>query len=420
MTEHEQGEPVDLNVLSGATVVLGVTGGIAAYKSVELLRQLMDLGAYVIPVLTDTALRFVGLATFSALSSEPAKTSLFDDHDPIVHTRLGQTADLVVIAPATARVIGEYAHGIARDLLTTTLIATEAPVVICPAMHREMWHHVAVQENVATLMRRGVHVVEPERGRLAGGDIGDGRLAATEVILEACARTLAPTRDLAGRHVVISAGGTRENIDPVRYLSNRSSGKQGYALAEAARARGALVTLVTTTDREAPRGVDVISVETAEELFGAVTGLAQRADVVIMAAAVADFRPVTAQRHKLKKQAGPPEVTFVPTPDTLAELGRRRRPGQVIVGFAAETDDVIANGKQKLREKGVDLLVVNDVTLEHAGFNADTNIVTILHRDGERTDVALAPKSTIAHAVLDAVVARIGEPDLFDGPSARS
>lgn len=408
MTEPNSESPVDLHVLFGATIVLGVTGGIAAYKSVEILRGLMDLGSHVIPVMTETATKFIGAATLSALASEPARISLFDGDDPILHTRLGLSADLVVVAPATARLIGEYAHGIARDLLVTTLLATEAPVVICPAMHSEMWNHTAVRENVATLSRRGVRIVDPERGRLAGGDVGDGRLASSQTILAACAEMLAPRRDLSGKYVVISAGGTREAIDPVRYLSNRSSGKQGYALAEAARSRGARVTLVTTVDREVPRGVEVVAVESAEELFGAVTGLADRADVVIMAAAVADFRPAAPAKHKLKKGEGAPEISFVSTPDTLAELGRRRRPGQIVVGFAAETDDVIAHAKQKLRDKGVDLLVVNDVSAKNAGFNADTNAVTILSRDGKRTDVALAPKSTIAHAVLDAVVTRIG------------
>jgi len=409
MTNPPEESSVDRHVLSGATVVLGVTGGIAAYKSVELLRRLMDLGAYVIPVMTENATRFIGATTLTALASEPARTSLFDDSDPIVHTRLGRSADLVVVAPATARLIGEYACGIAADLLTTTLIATEAPVVICPAMHSEMWSHPAIRENIATLERRGVTIVPPETGRLAGGDIGAGRLAEIDVIVDRCAGALAPRRDLSGCHVVVSAGGTREAIDPVRYLSNRSSGKQGYALAEAASSRGARVTLVTTVNRVAPRGVEVITVESAEELFGAVTGLAESADVVIMAAAVADFRPVRVAAHKLKKSDGIPEISFVPTPDTLAELGRRHRPGQVIVGFAAETDDIIVHAKQKLRDKDVDLLVVNDVSVEDTGFNADTNAVTILSRDGKRTDVALAPKSTIAHAVLDAVVARIGE-----------
>ena len=388
----------------GARVVLGVTGGIAAYKAVELCRRLVDAGAHVVPVLTETSLRFVGEATFSALASEPARVSLFDGREPILHTRLGQEADLVIVAPATANLIGAYANGLAGDLLTTTLLATEAPVVICPAMHAEMWRHVAVQENLALLRHRSVRIVEPERGRLAGGDVGEGRLASFEAILDEAALALSKTRDLAGRRIVVSAGGTKEAIDPVRYLSNRSSGKQGYAIAEAARDRGATVFLVTAADRPPPVGVEVVRVESAEQLYGAVTGLASSADVAIMAAAVADFRPVRPAEHKLKRSEGIPELSFVPTPDTLAELARRRRPGQIVVGFAAETDDVITQGEKKLKEKGVDLLVVNDVSMRDAGFNADTNAVTILSRTGGAIDVPLAPKSTIAHAVLDAVI----------------
>lgn len=388
----------------GARIVLGVTGGIAAYKAVELCRRLVDAGAHVTPVLTESALRFVGAVTFSALASEPARTSLFEGDDPIPHTRLGQHADLVVVAPATANFLGAYANGLAGDLLSATLLATEAPVVVCPAMHTEMWRHPAVRDNIAVLRSRGVHIVDPEPGHLAGGDIGEGRLASITSIVDAAASCLARARDLSGVRIVVSAGGTREAIDPVRYLSNRSSGKQGYALAEAARDRGAQVQLVTAADRTPPTGVEVCRVESAEELYGAVTGLAERADVVIMAAAVADFRPVRAAAHKLKRREGIPEISFVPTPDTLAELARRRRPGQVIVGFAAETDEVVAQGERKLKEKGVDLLVVNDVTAKDAGFNADTNAVTILSRDGSRVDVPLAAKSTIAHAVLDAVV----------------
>jgi phosphopantothenoylcysteine decarboxylase/phosphopantothenate--cysteine ligase len=409
--EESSADPqfLDLHLLSGATIVLGISGGIAAYKSVELLRRLMDLGAYVIPVMTKNAQRFIGAATISALASEPVKTEIFDADDPIVHTRLGQRADLIVVAPATARLLGEYANGISRDLLTTTLIATEAPVVVCPAMHKEMWCHPSVEENVATLRRRGVYIVGPEHGRLAGGDIGEGRLAGAEDILRALGRALSPKRDLVGRHVVVSAGGTREAIDPVRYISNHSSGKQGYAIAEAARNRGAKVTLVTAADRTPPSGVEVIDVVSAEDLYGAVIALAGSADVVVMAAAVADFRPASSAAKKLKKAEGVPKISFVPTPDTLAELGRRHREGQVIVGFAAETDDVIAHGEKKLKDKGADLLVVNDVTRPGAGFHVDTNAVTILRRDGQRTEVALAPKSTIANHVLDCVVALLGD-----------
>jgi len=361
----------------------------------------------VVPVLTESALRFVGAPTFSALASEPVKTSLFDDEDPIPHTRLGRRADLIVVAPATARLIGEYASGISRDLLGATLIATQAPVVICPAMHTEMWQHDAVQENVDTLWRRGVQVVPPESGQLAGGDVGEGRLASVSSIIETCARALARRRDLAGVRVLVTAGGTREPIDPVRFISNRSSGKQGYAIAEVAARRGAAVTLISTVDLPAPTGVTIVAVETAEQLAEAVWARAVDSDVVVMAAAVADFRPKSPAPSKLKKSDGIPELVFEPTPDILAELGQRRTGDQVLVGFAAETDDAVNEGGRKLAAKGIDLVVVNDVTAPGVGFSHDTNAVTILDRDGGRSDVALAPKSTIAAAVLDAIVRRL-------------
>lgn len=408
-SDQDPDSSVDLSPLRGAYIVLGVTGGIAAYKAVELVRRLVDLGAYVVPVLTESAQRFVGLPTFSALGSEPAKSSLFDETDPILHTRLGQRADLIVVAPATARLIGEYAAGISRDLLGATLIATTAPVVVCPAMHTEMWQHRAVQENCITLLGRGVHIVGPESGHLAGGDNGEGRLSATDTIVRACAEVLAPRKDLAGVRVLVTAGGTREPIDPVRYIANRSSGKQGYAIAEAAQTRGAKVTLVTTAERAIKGDIEVVNVETAEELYKAVMSRSDEADVVVMAAAVADFRPVSPVLHKLKKLNGVPKISFEPTSDTLAELGRRHRFGQVVVGFAAETNDVIPEAMRKLQEKNVDLMVVNDVTVEGAGFGVDTNVVTILDREGTRADVPLAAKSTIAHAVLDAVVRRRGD-----------
>jgi phosphopantothenoylcysteine decarboxylase/phosphopantothenate--cysteine ligase len=273
-------------------------------------------------------------------------------------------------------------------------------------MHTEMWQHDAVQENIDTLWRRGVRVVPPESGRLAGGDLGEGRLADVATILDACARSVARRRDLAGVAVLVTAGGTREPIDPVRFISNRSSGKQGYAIAEAAARRGADVTLITTVDRPLPAGVTAVAVETAEELADAVLSRAADMDVVVMAAAVADFRPKSPAPSKLKKADGIPDIVFEPTPDILAELGRRRTASQILVGFAAETGDGVAEGARKLAAKGVDLVVVNDVTTPGAGFGYDTNAVTILDRDGGRSDVALAPKSTIAAAVLDAVVRR--------------
>jgi phosphopantothenoylcysteine decarboxylase / phosphopantothenate---cysteine ligase len=397
-------------VLEGRRIVLGVSGGIAAYKAIEVCRRLVDAGAHVAPIMTRGATRFVGETTFSALASERVHSSLFDDADPIPHTRLGQSADLVVVAPATARVIGSYAAGISNDLLTATLLATEAPVVVAPAMHTEMWDHPAVQENIATLLRRGVHVVAPEEGRLAGGDIGRGRLAAPEAIVAAAEAALGATRDLEGLHVVITAGGTREPIDPVRFIGNRSSGKQGHALATEAAARGAKVTLVTTVDLPAPATADVVRVDTAAQMDEAVRAVASAADVIVMAAAVADFRPATVAAKKLKKHDGVPEIVLEPTVDILAGLGERKRPDQTVVGFAAETDRVRQNATSKLVAKGADLIVANDVTAAGAGFEHDTNSVVIMHADGTEREVPLADKRVIARSVFDAVINRRQQP----------
>lgn len=393
-------------MIVGRRIVLGVSGGIAAYKAIEVCRRLVDAGAHVVPVMTRGATRFVGETTFSALASEPVHTSLFSDRDPIPHTRLGQAADLVVVVPATARVIGAYAAGISSDLLTATLIATEAPVVVCPAMHTEMWRHPAVQENIATLRRRGVHVVPPEEGRLAGGDVGAGRLASPEAIVAEVERVLTAGRDLAGLHVLVTAGGTREPIDPVRFIGNRSSGKQGHALAAEAAARGAKVTLVTTVGLAVPAGVDAARVETAAEMADAVGAVAPGADVVLMAAAVADFRPVRVAERKIKKAGGPPEVVLERTADILAGLGSRKPPGQTLVGFAAETHDLRQNAASKLVDKGADLIVANDVTAAGAGFEHDTNRVVIMYADGAEREVPLADKRAVARAVLDAVLER--------------
>ncbi len=387
-----------------ARVVLGVCGGIAAYKAVEVCRRLVDAGVHVAPVLTDDAQRFVGAVTFSALASEPAHTSLFDGPEPIPHTRLGQQADLVVVAPATAKLLGKYAAGISDDLLTATLLATRAPVLVCPAMHTEMWEHPAVQENLATLVRRGVVVVPPETGRLAGGDVGAGRLAEPETIIAAVQRVLSP-RDLKGWRILISAGGTREAIDPVRVITNRSSGKQGYALAAAALERGAEVTLVTTVDRPAPPGAEVVRVASAADMEEAIVPIASGYDAIIMAAAVADFRVANVADRKIKKGETMPVIELAPTHDFLVDLGRAKPPGQVLVGFAAETDDVVANATAKLDRKNLDLIVANDVSAPGVGFEHDTNAVVILGADGARTDVPLADKRTIAHAILDRVVA---------------
>ncbi|HUY63218.1 MAG TPA: bifunctional phosphopantothenoylcysteine decarboxylase/phosphopantothenate--cysteine ligase CoaBC [Acidimicrobiales bacterium] len=408
---------------SAKCVVLGVTGGIAAYKAVELCRRLVDAGAHVVPVMTADATRFVGEVTFSALASEPVQRSLWDESDPIPHTRLGQSADVIVVAPATARFIGAYAHGLSDDLLSATVLATRAPVVVCPAMHTEMWEHPAVQENLATLRRRGVHVVDPAEGRLAGGDVGTGRLADVDdivgVVLSVLSGADAPARDdFRGRRVLVSAGGTREPIDAVRVITNRSSGKQGHAVAEAAARRGADVVLVTTTDRRPPPGVTVVAVETAASMEHAMLAEAEHADVIIMAAAVADFRPKVRAAAKLAKSEGVPDVVLEPTSDILAELGRRRRPGQVLVGFAAETGDVTERARAKLASKGIDLIVANDVSAAGVGFDHDTNAVSILGADGSRRDVGLTSKEAVAEAVLDAVVA-LGGPPAADSSRTR-
>jgi len=391
-------------VLTGKRIVLGVTGGIAAYKAVELSRRLVDAGAHVVPVMTDGAQRFLGSTTLSALASEPVRTRLWDDpNTPIPHTDLGQGADLILVAPATARIIAAYRAGLSTDLLTNVLLATRAPVMICPAMHTEMWEHPAVVDNVAVLRERGVHIVEPESGRLAGGDVGAGRLASPESIVTAVERLFA-TSDLASVAVLISAGGTREPIDAVRVIANRSSGKQGYALAADAARRGAAVTLVSTVDLPTPIGVSVVSVETAAEMQEAMERLAPTSDVVVMAAAVADFRPKAAADLKLKKRDGLPEIVLEPTPDILAGLGANKPDGQVLVGFAAETDDLAENAQRKLAAKQLDLIVANDVSAPGTGFRHDTNAVTIFLADSSAEVVPLADKRTIAAAVFDHVV----------------
>jgi phosphopantothenoylcysteine decarboxylase/phosphopantothenate--cysteine ligase len=393
-------------------VVLGVSAGIAAYKAVDVCRRLVDAGVHVAPVLTERATNFVGRATFDALGSEPTQLTVWDEASPIPHTRLGQAADLIVVAPATADLLARYAAGLADDLLTTTLIATAATVVVCPAMHTEMWEHPTVRDNLARLRSRGVIVVPPEDGRLAGGDVGSGRMAEPSTIVSAVLALLDGTAaggpgdgaDLAGVRFVVSAGGTREAIDPVRFITNRSSGKQGHALAAAARRRGADVVLVTTSSLARPAGVEIVEVETAAQMEDAVLDRAAGADVVVMAAAVADFRPKVAVDTKLHKSDGIPDLVLEATNDILAELGRRRGPGQVLVGFAAETDDVPERARAKLVAKGVDLMVANDVSAPQVGFDHDTNAVTIFGADGTDTAVALTTKADVAEAVLDRIV----------------
>ena len=392
-------------MLAGKRIVLGVTGGIAAYKAVEICRRLVDAGAHVMPVMTDGAQRFLGATTLSALASEPVRTRLWDDPDtPIPHTKLGQAADLILVAPATARLIAAYRIGLSTDLLTNVLLATRAPVMLCPAMHTEMWEHPSVVENISILRARGVHIVDPEHGRLAGGDSGAGRLASPESIVAAVERLLSPG-DLAGVRVVVTAGGTREPIDAVRVIANRSSGKQGYALAAEASARGASVTLVSTVDLPVPPGVAVVPVETAAQMQAALAAVAADADVIVMAAAVADFRPVSAADHKLKKRDGVPQIMLEPTPDILAGLGADKPTGQILVGFAAETDDLEANAQRKLEAKHLDLIVANDVGAPHTGFQHDTNAVTLFAPNSAPLVVPLADKRTIAATVFDRIVA---------------
>ncbi|MBO00483.1 MAG: bifunctional phosphopantothenoylcysteine decarboxylase/phosphopantothenate--cysteine ligase CoaBC [Acidimicrobiaceae bacterium] len=389
-------------MISGKKVVLGITGGIAAYKSVEVVRRLVEGGAHVAPIMTSGAKRFIGEVTLSALASEPVKSSLWDEDDPIPHTTLGQEADVILVAPATARLIGTYAAGISNDLLTATLLASRAPVILCPAMHTEMWEHPAVQENIRTLQNRGVTIVAPEDGKLAGGDEGKGRLASPSAIVSAVEQALT-LDDLAEFKILITAGGTREQIDPVRFITNKSTGKQGYALAEAAVARGATVTLVTTVDREAPIGVEIQHAESASDLRSAVMSCADNYDVIIMAAAVADFQPSLPADRKLKKSQQITNLEIEPTHDFLIDLGKGKSSNQIIVGFAAETEELEKNAKEKLERKNLDLIVANDVTAPGTGFAYDTNEVLLITGQG-KTNVPLASKRVVADKILDAVL----------------
>ncbi len=399
-------------------VVLGVSGGIAAYKAAELLRRFTESGHDVTVVPTAAALKFVGAATWEALSGHPVATSVFDDVASVQHVRLGQQADLVVVAPATADLIARATHGRADDLLTATLLTARCPVVFAPAMHTEMWEHAATRANVATLRERGVIVIEPAYGRLTGVDTGPGRLPEAAEIFEIASDVLrrgatSEPADLRGLRVVVSAGGTREHLDPVRYLGNRSSGKQGYALARTAAARGADVTVVAANvDLPDPAGVKVVPVVSALELQDAVLAAASDADAVVMAAAPADFRPTVRAEHKIKKSSDgvPPHLDLVENPDILATLVKQRETGAVrpiLVGFAAETGDdrsgVLDHAGEKLRRKGCDLLVVNDVS-GGAVFGEDDNQAVILSTRGTELPVPRGSKAALAHVIWDEVV----------------
>jgi phosphopantothenoylcysteine decarboxylase/phosphopantothenate--cysteine ligase len=389
-------------------VLLGVSGGIAAYKACTLVRLLRESGHDVRVVPTEAALKFVGAPTWEALSGHPVSTSVWSDVATVGHVELGRWADLVIIAPATADILARAAAGMADDLLTTSLLTTTAPVLMSPAMHTEMWQHAATQANVATLRSRGVSILEPASGRLTGSDTGPGRLPEPAAIMAAGLALLTPA-DLAGHHVVVSAGGTREPWDPVRYLSNRSSGRQGVALAERARDRGAHVTLVAAhLEVPPPSDIDVVEVTTALELQQVMLDLSKECSIVVMAAAVSDFRPAEYRSAKIKKDAGEQaEIRLEKNPDVLVELVSNRRPGQVIVGFAAETGsadaDVLSLGRVKLAGKGCDVLVVNDVSGNQV-FGQPTNEVVILTAAGLEHSVSRNTKSAIADAVWDVVV----------------
>jgi len=395
-----------MSALDGRELILGVTGSIAAYKAVYLLRELTRAGARVSVCLSEHAREFVGPLTFRTLSGRPVLSHLFDPQsdDAVEHVALAERADAVVVAPATANLLGKAAAGIADDFLTTLLLAARCPVVMAPAMDGGMWEHPAVVANVATLRGRGVTVLEPDAGALASGLSARGRLPEADVVVEALRTALTTRRDLAGQRVVVTAGPTREPIDPVRYISNRSSGRMGYALAAAAARRGAQVTLVSgPTVLPPPTTTAFVPVQTAEEMREAVLHHAAGAAIVIKAAAVADYRVRQAAAQKIK---GKRDLTLdlVPNPDILAEVAARGT-GAFIVGFAAETNDVAANARAKLEAKGIDLLVANDVSRRDIGFDAEENEVLLIDRWGGSRALPRMPKSTVADAILDEIVA---------------
>ncbi len=393
--------------LEGKNVVLGVTGGIAAYKACELTSRLRKAGAQVYVIMTENACHFVAPLTFETLSNHPAVTDTFARPSTweVEHIALAKRADVFVIAPATANILAKMAHGIADDMLSTTVLATRAPILAAPAMNTGMWENAATQENVKQLLSRGVRFIGPEGGFLACGDSGAGRMSEPTQIFDAIAETLFPRQDMKGLRVVVTAGPTQEKIDPVRYISNRSSGKMGYAIAEAALKRGAAVTLVTGPTRlDPPQGVRAVPIQSTQDLLSAMTACCPEADIVIQAAAPADFTPAMAADEKIKKQGdGDLVLTLRQTPDVAAQVGRMKRPGQTLVGFAAETNDVLENAEAKLAKKNLDMIVANDVTAPGAGFDVDTNIVTFVTHSGQETLPCL-PKKQVAEALLDRVM----------------
>jgi phosphopantothenoylcysteine decarboxylase/phosphopantothenate--cysteine ligase len=390
-------------MLASKTIVLGVTGSIAVYKAADIASKLVQAGARVEVIMTESATRFVTPLTFRSLTGRPVVTDMFElaSEFSIEHVALAEAADVVAIAPATANIIAKLTAGIADDPLTCTVLATEAPVIVAPAMHAAMFQNSVTRENLAKLKAREFTIVEPGYGRLASGGVGPGRLAEADKIIGTIRQVLGKGGDLAGKRIVVTAGGTREAIDPVRYLGNRSSGKMGYALAEAARDRGAAVTLITApTALPAPAGIEVVDVESVAEMKEAVVNATAQADVLIMAAAVSDFRVAEQADHKIKKQGGKTTLELVGTEDFLLEL----RDDFIKVGFAAETEDLLDNARKKLTEKRLALICANDVTAPDAGFAVDTNKVTLLFRDGKTEDLPLMSKRDVADRILDRVV----------------
>jgi len=393
-------------------ITLGVTGGVAAYKAAELVRRLQQEGHTVQVVMTRSAREFITPLTFAALSGQKVITDLFSDssggeanlESAIEHIAVAQRTDLLLVAPATADIIAKFARGIADDFLTTLHLASTAPVVVAPAMNVNMWNHAATRENVETLRARGAKIVEPDEGYLACGMTGPGRLAGLEEILAAVHEVTKAQRDLEGETILVSAGPTCEDLDPVRYITNRSSGKMGYAVAEAAAKRGAKVILVSgPVNLETPAGVERIDARTAEEMHQAVLERFANVSIAILAAAVADYRPAQPHVEKIKKGSAPMTISLEPTTDILAEVAENKG-NKILVGFAAETDHVAENARKKLASKNADLIVANDVTAEGAGFDRDTNVVTLFSRDGRDLALPKMPKSDVAERILDEVL----------------
>ena len=396
-----------MGALDGKTVVLGVTGGIAAYKSCEIVSRLRKQGAQVFVIMTKNACQFVAPMTFETLSNNPCVNDTFERPErwEVEHVALAKKADLFVIAPATANIMAKMAHGIADDMLSTTVLATKAPVLLAPAMNTGMWTNEATQENLRILQARGIMTIGPEGGLLACGDVGAGRMSEPVDIVSRCVELLSAPHDLEGLHVLVTAGPTREPLDPVRFITNRSSGKMGYAIAEAAQKRGAQVTLVSgPVSIAVPGGVALVSVQSTEDLLERMTELAPQQDIVIQAAAPADYRAETVAPQKMKKKGDKGlTLNLVPTPDVARAVGEMKREGQTLVGFAAETENLTDNAQKKLDSKNLDMIVANDVTKPGAGFDVDTNIAMLITREGQ-TELPLMSKRALADAILNRVL----------------